>query len=325
MTEKKTKRILTLTGIVTVAALSLTSKMDLNVPKNNYNTKIEPKISIIDSTSSSSKYNMNVFSNLIDTILARQKDYETLDSLLFEARKMLSVPLVYHEKHLDSLEINRINSSVNEAITRPMINQEALVNSILDTTKAYTEVVDKYFIKASIREESMYTPKALSPTGAKGLMQFTRSAWKHFGEGQYLPNVYNPEKNIRAGLRYYRWMEEEFSNKHPQWDKLTIAEKRDLLSAGYNGGPYSIMSKKVNWNINNMRDESIKHVAKVNAAIEQFQTEELYKNIASYRAKIERHELGRENVFWLAYDAANTGAFMNNYIYKTKSNSIDQG
>lgn len=79
---------------------------------------------------------------------------------------------------------------------------------------------------------------------------------------------------------------------------MTVEQKRDLLAAGYNGG-HDKLGRKMKWNIDKMPKETIEHVAKINAAMTQFHQEELFRNIAYYRGKIERYE-STQNIFWLA-------------------------
>lgn len=318
MTGKKSRRMLTLTGIVAAAAISFTGRSDILSKDNAYkNTGTE--ISLLkDQSQPELAYFLDMLDNTVDTLDAMRKDYRTLDSLTTEARNVVHKNnLVYHRSYIDSLSNSVMDSLVNAAVNRPKINSEGLVDVILDTVSTYTAVVSRDFIKASIREESRYDPEAKSVTGALGLMQFTKKAWKTFGEGSYSENVKDPEKNIRAGINFYLWMEDIFSKRYAKWDELDIGKKRDMLSAGFCDGPYLLMGKKVNWNVDAMPKQSRAHVKKVNAAMDEIYTDRLYLAIADYRAKIQRYESLRENTFWLAYDAANTGRFMNQYLFKS--------
>lgn len=57
--------------------------------------------------------------------------------------------------------------------------------------------------KAQARAESNFNPKAISHVGAKGIGQFMPATWEEWGRGQ---DVFNPEANIDAQIRYMRWI-----------------------------------------------------------------------------------------------------------------------
>jgi hypothetical protein len=303
---------LTLAGIVTAAAISITSKSNPETLRRlyNYDKKTEITIPLPENYTLESNirniesYHAYVSRKNKENFMSTIDDYKTLETLTWEAKKILSFPTVYIGTRQDSIANNRIDSLVNVAINRPKRNEEALVGIILDNVTGYTEVVDKYFIKASIREESGYNTTIESHAGAKGLMQFMRPTWKHFGEGPYIPTVYDPEKNIEAGIRYYTWMEELFSEAHPNWDELTVTKKRNLLAAGYNGGHNRLKGRKVHWDITKMPQETRKHVEKIDKAMVELQSEDLYLQIAYYRERVKEHESKLYNPFWLAMNTS---------------------
>lgn len=57
-------------------------------------------------------------------------------------------------------------------------------------------------ILSIITAESCFKPTALSPKGAKGLMQVMPATGKRFG----ISNLSNPTNNIQAGVRYLRYL-----------------------------------------------------------------------------------------------------------------------
>lgn len=60
--------------------------------------------------------------------------------------------------------------------------------------------VDPALVKAMIRAESRFDPAAVSPKGARGLMQIMPRVGRRHGA----KNLYDPRENIRAGVRHLR-------------------------------------------------------------------------------------------------------------------------
>ena len=60
--------------------------------------------------------------------------------------------------------------------------------------------VDPALVKAIIKAESGYNPKAISKRGAKGLMQLMPGTAKALG----VEDCFNPEHNINGGVKYFK-------------------------------------------------------------------------------------------------------------------------
>ena len=67
--------------------------------------------------------------------------------------------------------------------------------------------VDPALVKAIIRAESGYDPKAISKRGAKGLMQLMPVTAKALG----VEDCFNPEHNIDGGVKYFKELLERFN------------------------------------------------------------------------------------------------------------------
>ncbi len=84
--------------------------------------------------------------------------------------------------------------------------------------------LDQALIEAIIRVESDFEPRAVSVKDCKGLMQLHPDTAKRFG----VENVFDPGENVEGGVRYLRFLLEEFE------DDLSLA------LAAYNAGENAV-------------------------------------------------------------------------------------
>ncbi len=80
--------------------------------------------------------------------------------------------------------------------------------------------VDPDLILAMIQVESSFDARAVSLAGAQGLMQIMPETQKDLG----LKDPFDPDSNVEAGVRYYRWLLNRF-------------QENELALAAYNAGP----------------------------------------------------------------------------------------
>jgi soluble lytic murein transglycosylase-like protein len=83
--------------------------------------------------------------------------------------------------------------------------------------------LDPNLTRAIIYVESAGDPRAVSPKGARGLMQLMPDTADHLG----VRNAFDPAQNIRGGARYLRTLLDQFHNV-------------ELALWGYNAGPGAV-------------------------------------------------------------------------------------
>jgi soluble lytic murein transglycosylase-like protein len=85
--------------------------------------------------------------------------------------------------------------------------------------------VDPVLLYAIMHQESTFKAKAVSPKGARGLMQLMPGTASRFG----VSNIFDPRQNIEGGARYVRFLLDLFDGDV------------NLALAGYNAGEGAVM------------------------------------------------------------------------------------
>jgi hypothetical protein len=84
-------------------------------------------------------------------------------------------------------------------------------------SEAYNSIIEKYasdyhldasLIKSIIATESGFNPKAISPKGARGLMQLMPATAEQLG----VSNSFDPEQNIQGGVKHLRSLMDSFND-----------------------------------------------------------------------------------------------------------------
>jgi soluble lytic murein transglycosylase-like protein len=112
--------------------------------------------------------------------------------------------------------------------------------------------VDRSLVKAVIHAESSYNPQAVSPKGARGLMQLMPGT----AQDLKVVNSFDPQDNIRGGVKYLRFLLDTFRGDVP------------MALAAYNAG----LSKVARYGGIPPYEETRNYVSRVLALQKNYQT-----------------------------------------------------
>jgi len=152
---------------------------------------------------------------LADLIYKEIERNEDGESALDALRGLDRRPWMTDPRFVPMNQGGNISASISQRLS-------AFAGIIEEASNAYG--VDADLIAAVIAQESSGNPSAVSPAGAKGLMQLIDSTAADMGVKQ----VFNPRDNILGGTRYLR----NLLNLHGGNERLALAS--------YNAGPAAV-------------------------------------------------------------------------------------
>jgi soluble lytic murein transglycosylase-like protein len=135
-----------------------------------------------------------------------------------------NVPYVLVMKEKRVLIPTKEEIAGNNQLTKDELS--AYDDLIVKTSDKYR--VDAALVKAIIKAESNFNHRAVSPVGARGLMQLMPAT----AASLQVEDSFHPEKNIDGGVRYLRYLMNLFNGNLP------------LVLAAYNSGENTVLRYK---------------------------------------------------------------------------------
>ena len=121
-----------------------------------------------------------------------------------------------------------ISDRIKSIMVKSVINNTNYDDMI--TQHATSHGIDPLLVKAVMKTESNFNPRALSHKGAQGLMQLMPDTARFMN----VADPFDPEDNIKGGTRYLKYLDGIF------------AGNLELILAAYNAGPGRVIEYKMN-------------------------------------------------------------------------------
>jgi hypothetical protein len=121
-------------------------------------------------------------------------------------------------------EMDRSRNATHGSSRHPSVSVGSNRLETLIRASAYRQGVDPELVKAVVRHESGFNPRAVSPKGAEGLMQLMPATAAFMG----VKDTFDPKQNLAGGIRYLRLCLDRFGHNVP------------LAVAAYNAGPAQV-------------------------------------------------------------------------------------
>jgi len=117
----------------------------------------------------------------------------------------------------------RADPRTGKLVRTTLVRNPAVLTAAVDRI-ALQHALPPELVRSVIQVESNYNPDAVSPKGARGLMQLIPSTARRFG----VSDAFNPIENIQGGVKYLSYLVDLYHGNYA------------LVLAAYNAGEQSV-------------------------------------------------------------------------------------
>lgn len=117
-----------------------------------------------------------------------------------------------HVRNVRQERIDLIKGELGPRLTKATEREIQDVSAVI-VDECAQHGIDPLFVLAIIESESNFDIEAVSPTGARGLMQIIPSTFKQVSTAK---RMFDPVENVRAGIRYINKIRTEYRFRDPE-------------------------------------------------------------------------------------------------------------
>jgi soluble lytic murein transglycosylase-like protein len=174
-----------------------------------------------------------------DRIVRRVNLWHVNFHIIWAVLLALAIYLPYHFKlERDLLQVENSSIKMRHRMMEMLRTRPLTIGQAMDITDAVIQQnnVPVEVVFAIMRQESEFTPEAVSQKGAKGLMQVMPVIWKSYSLPHF-KNVTDPVQNVHVGTHYLADLFDQFGD----WKAVFRA---------YYAGPQNYNNKNYDWYAN---------------------------------------------------------------------------
>jgi soluble lytic murein transglycosylase-like protein len=174
-----------------------------------------------------------------DRIVRRVNLWHVKFHLIWAVLLAVAIYLPYHLKvERDLLQMEYSSVKMRHRMLEMMRTRPLTIGQAMDITDAVIQQkkVPVEVVFAIMRQESEFTPEAVSKKGAKGLMQVMPVIWKSYSLSHF-KNVTDPVQNVHVGTLYLADLFDQFGD----WKAVFRA---------YYAGPQNYNNRNYDWYAN---------------------------------------------------------------------------